>query len=119
MKLYNREDFLDLPKNTIYSRVDETVGEICYGLFCKTSDTSVMENDWFEQDLISEAGFPNALEDGREAIEYALDIRDEYKDFETDLQCIGRDGCFDYDDKFVVWDKKDVIKLIEYLKKTI
>lgn len=118
MKLYTRKDFLKLPERTIYSRVNKDRGDLCYGLFCKTSGPE-WGNDWAEQDLISEGGFPNEIVDGFEAIEYQLNLRDSFQEFRTDLDCAGRDGCFDDSDVFVVWDKSDVSKLIGYLSDCI
>lgn len=118
MKLYKRDYFLLLPKGTIYSRVSDEY-TLMDGLFCKTSDKSDYENDFVEQDLISECGFPNGITDGTEAISYQLNLRDSFNHFETDLYCSGRDGMFEDSDVFVVWDKQDVTKLIDYLQKSI
>lgn len=114
MKAYKRADFIKLPAMTIYSRINEQHGELMYGLFCKTSGEEYTV-DWVEQDLIGECGFPNDIQDGMDAIEYQLNLRDTYQDFETDLECGGRDGMFDDSDRFVVWDKKDITKLRDYL----
>jgi hypothetical protein len=118
MRLYTRKDFLKLPEKTIYSRVNKDDGDLCYGLFCKTSGPDYGP-DWLEQDLISEAGFPKEITDGFQAIQYQLNLRDSFKDFQTDLYCVGRDGMFDDSDVFVVWDKSDVSKLIKYLSDCI
>lgn len=114
MKLYKRKDFLKLPELTIYSRVQRDSGDLMYGLFCKTSGED-FELDWFEQNLISEGGFPNGITDGGEAFEYQLNLRDTFQNFETDLECSGRDGMFEDTDEFVVWDTKDITKLRDYL----
>lgn len=114
MRLYKREDFIKLPEKTIYSRVNKQIDDLCYGLFCKTSGAEYTV-DFVEQELISEAGFPNGINDGFDAIMYQLDLRDNFKDFETDLDCGGRDGMYDDEDVFVVWDKKDIKKLYDYL----
>ena len=114
MKLYKRKDFILLPANTIYSRVDKSGAELMYGLFCKTSGTD-WPLDFVEQDLIAECGFPNGITDGGDAIDYAINLRDTFQDFRTDLDCAGRDGMFDDEDVFVVWDKEDVKKLVDYL----
>ena len=112
MKLYKREDFIKLPPNTIYSRVQTKYLELCYGLYCKTSGDGV---DWVEQDLIAEAGFPNKIDDAHEALMYQIDLRDSFKDFKTDLDCGGRDGMFETSDTFVVWDTEDMRRLYDYL----
>ncbi len=115
MKLFKREDFLLLTAGTIYSRVNKEYGELMNGLYCKTSGEDYIV-DWVEQDLISEAGFPNDIKDGGDAIDYQLNLRDTFQEFETDLECAGRDGMFEDEDVFVVWNKKDITKLIIYLQ---
>ena len=114
MKVYKRSDFIKLPAMTIYSRINEHSEELMYGIFCKTSGEE-HDIDWIEQDLISEAGFPNGTTNGMDAIEYQLNLRDTYQDFETDLECGGRDGMFEHTDRFVVWGEKDITKLRDYL----
>lgn len=118
MKLYTRQEFLKLPARTIYSRVDQGSADLCRGLYCKTSGPEY-DIDWIEQDLISEPGFPNNIKDGWQAIEYQLNLRDSFQDFQTDLDCGGRDGMFEDSDVFVVWDKSDISKLIHYLSDCI
>jgi hypothetical protein len=114
MKLYKRSDFIKLPEGTVYSRLYENTGHLMEGLFCKVSGSDY-GNDWVEQDLIAECGFPNGITDGTDAIDYVESLRDTLQDFETDLHCAGRDGMFEDSDLFVVWDKKDVKKLADYL----
>jgi hypothetical protein len=114
MKAYKRVDFIKLPENTIYSKINKEHGELMCGLFCKTSGEE-FTNDWVEQDLISEHGFPNEIMDGGDALDYQLNLRDTYQEFQTDLHCGGRDGLYEDSDVFVVWDKKDVSKLRDYL----
>jgi hypothetical protein len=114
MKLYKKQDFIKLPAMTIYSKVP-THFELCEGLFCKTSSGEEYTNDFVEQDLISEGGFPNGINCGMEALGYQMNLRDELKDFRTDLECACRDGMYEDEDTFVVWDREDVIKLRDYL----
>jgi hypothetical protein len=121
MKLYKRKDFVQLPAMTIYSkppRDKEMVGGILEGLFCKTSGPEY-EYDFVVQDLLAEHGFPNGINDGMDACLYVENLRDTFQEFETDLDCCGRDGMFDDKDEFIVWDKKDVKKLIDYLTETL
>jgi hypothetical protein len=115
MRLFKRKDFILLTAGTIYSRVNQFSADLMYGLFCKTSGTEYGV-DWVEQDLISECGFPNDITDGLGAIIYQLNLRDTFQEFETDLYCGGRDGMFEDDDVFIVWNKNDVQKLINYLQ---
>lgn len=117
MRLHKREDFILLPAGTIYSRVNYS-HEIMEGLFCKTSGNDY-GNDWVEQNLISEFGFPNNIKDGQEAFDYVLNQRDSFQEFEADLHCAGRDGMFNNEDVFVVWNKNDIQKLIFYLQNIV
>lgn len=114
MRLYKRKDFLELPENTIYSRFSEY--SLCEGLFCKLDKSKY---DFVEQDLISEVGFPNNINDGHESFEFVMNKRNSFEDFETDLYCAGRDGMFDESDKFIVWNEKDILKLYNYLGNVI
>lgn len=122
MKLYKRKDFVNLPANTIYSKVDPDGGELCIGLYCKESGPEVLGNDWYEQDLIAETGHPlkdQGINDGLDNFNHVIDLRDSFKTFRTDLQAFGRDGLYEDKDAFVVWDKSDVLKLINYLTERI
>ena len=112
MKLYKRKDFIKLKAPIIYSRVDDNRSEFMYGLFCMTENWDV---DWIEQDLIGEVGVPDDISDGFVALLYQINLRDSFKEFTTDLECSGRDGMYDDDDVFVVWDKTDITKLRDYL----
>lgn len=114
MRLYKRADFLPLPAGTIYSRVDRLKGELMNGLFCKTSAADYGP-DWVQQDLIAEGMALDYLTEGSDIFDFVTGMRDTFQEFETDLQCGGRDGMFDDEDVFVVWNKNDVQKLITYL----
>lgn len=118
MKLYKRRDFINLPAMTIYSKIPSHY-DLCVGLFCKTSSKGEYTNDFVEQDLISEGGYPNGLDCGMEALIYQINLRDNFQDFKTDLECSGRDGGFDDEDTFVVWDKEDITKLRDYLNNAL
>jgi hypothetical protein len=115
MKLYKRQDFMKLPAMTIYSRINES--ELCVGLFCKTDESTI---DFVKQDLISECGYPDDnIDCGTESWLIQMNLRDTFQEFRTDLECAGRDGCFDNEDKFVVWDKQDITKLRDYLSEVL
>lgn len=101
MKLYKRSDFILLPKNTIYSKLDR---ESINGLYCKVSSHEDLANDFYEQNLIGEYGVANSL-----------NLRDTFQEFRTDLNCSSRDGMYDDKDVFVVWDRLDIQKLHAYL----
>lgn len=120
MKLYKRSDFIQLPANTIYSRVHPAQGEFISGLFCKTSKPGEYGNDWVEQGLIdTNAEHPEEMRDGGEIDEYGEMLRDGFETFRLDYDSAGRDGMFDDADLFVVWDRGDIIKLRDYLNRCL
>lgn len=116
MRLYKRSEFVKLPPNTIYSRVNE--GDMFGGLYCKTSGEDWLP-DFIEQNLISETGYPEGINDGHDAFCYTEKALYNFQDIRTDLNCSGRDGLFDDSDYFVVWDNEDINKLINYLQNCI
>jgi len=78
-----------------------------------------MGSDWIEQDLIGQLKFPDGVVDGFEANEIVVSQLESYQDFSTDLDCAGRDGCFDDSDKFVVWNRTDVENLRNLLNEVL
>lgn len=117
MKACKRIDFIKLPAGTIYSRTNEGK-EYFGGLYSKTTGPEY-GNDWVEQNLISEIGFPNGIKNGSDAFDYNEMLIDTFQEFKTDLECGGRDGCFDDSDIFIVWDKQDIAAIIDYLTECI
>lgn len=121
MRLFKRSEFINLPANTIYSRVDSQYGELVDGIYCKTSGPlDGWTNDWVEQGLIhTNAVHPDDMVEGGQITDFGLDIRDSFQEFRLDYESGGRDGMFDDTDLFVVWDKEDIGKLISYLQNCI
>jgi hypothetical protein len=114
MKAYKRVDFIKLPAKTIYSRL---ANEYFQGLYCKTTGPDEgWGNDWVEVNLISEFRGPAHIKDGGDIIDYfQQNCIEKEVPFETDLTCGGRDGCFDDSDIFIVWDRDDIARLVNFL----
>ena len=110
MKIVDYKTFVSLPKGTLYRETEPcTFGEL------QIKQETINEGrDWFltRLDYIKES---NSSDDFLEC----------YKQMENgqslnlDIYCKERDGMFDYDRKFLVYENKDVIKLIELLNKCI
>ena len=117
MKAFKRSEFIKLPAGTIFSKSEgPDCLDIMTGLFCKTSGPDEYMNDWTEQNLIGEFGFPGGFSDGIEALAHVMELRDAGKEFELDLDCTGRDGLYNDDSEILIaWDKKDISKLRDYL----
>jgi len=105
MKVVDRKTFLSMPENTVFARYKfERLMEL--GIKCETRG-----EDFLYQDL----GFSIDC-DFAEDIENALNTD---KIFRYDFSTVDRDGRFELDAIFVVWDKEDVQSLINRLQECI
>lgn len=109
MKIVDRKTFLELPKNTLFSKWEPCVFE---ELMIKDES---LEDDFFCQEIVSaidsdDSGDFCCLCDHASHTGDSIDI---------DMECLGRDGCFDDSQMFAVWEDQDVLKLIERLKKCL
>jgi hypothetical protein len=111
MKIVDRKTFLALPEGTVFSKYQPYIfGELqikgstlkSSGDFCAYSITSAIDYDSSE-DLFEKL---DRMEKNGEAVP-------------MDFDSGGRDGCFDLDQLFAVWDEQDVRKLIGRLEQSI
>ena len=102
MRIVNRQEFLQLPSGTVYSKY-KSMGMIS-GLYEKFQSST---NDWVYQDLISCIDADSSAE-----LFDLMDAAMNGKEFSLDLDCGERDGCYDESDMFAIYDKKDLDKLI-------
>ena len=104
MKIVNRTTFLALPAGTLYQKFQPNVTE--EQLSIKTHNCG--DDDWFHMEISGtmireEKGFPSfqeMREDGTPSPAYFG---------------IGRDGCFDKDQLFLIWEPDDVGRLVQVL----
>jgi hypothetical protein len=109
MKIVNRETFLQLPSNTVFAKYDNFPDE---GL-CIKGDT--LENDFYVQQILEVKC--NDEEDYDNVITVAAKNG---TIFQLDFHCESRDGLFEPDRRlFVVFEKTDVLMLIERLKECV
>jgi hypothetical protein len=108
MKLVNRGTFLRLPIGTIYSKF-----EPCIAGAPQLKDETILNSeetrgiDWFYQDLVE----PNLMENMIDLISSTG---------RADLDDAGqRDGCFDEDEFYLIWQPKDLQQLIANLQAAI
>lgn len=107
MKIVNRAQFLALPPNTLFSKYSPFV----FGELEIKGETWGHCNDFLSQQVAGAIActgsqdFADMLEDAQElGVSLAMDF-----------DCQGRDGCFDEDQLFAVWEAADVAALIERL----
>lgn len=104
MKILNRKEFLLLPENTLFAKYHPCViGELAI-------KGETFGNDFYVQSIADsiEANDTGEFIEKLAAAENGEDIR-------LDLNCEGRDGMFDDDQLFMVYDKQDVEAIIKRL----
>lgn len=106
MRIVKRKEFLSMPEGTVYSHYMPQVSE---GLMIKGETWT---NDWLYQDLL----FNVEGNTSDEASEKLQDAEESGTSFKLDLNCGSRDGMFEEDQLFMVYEKSDIESLIEALK---
>jgi hypothetical protein len=125
MKIYNKKEFFKLQTPIIFSRYIDgtfqglyyctdflqgergefidyvTVDLLCAGIMPKLTDETLKSYKLRKQHQPDDFGYA-FIESGSE--------------FELDLDCGGRDGLFDDEEKFVVYHKADLLSLINKLQ---
>lgn len=108
MKIINRERFLKLPDGIVYAKYRTmNFQDICI----KGGPSEV---DWAYQDLLEIKA--NSSEEMYDILE---DAEKNGTSFDLDLECMGRDGLYDKEQLFAVFELKDVAYLIARLQQVI
>lgn len=114
MKIVDYNTFTNMPKGTIYSEYKPCIFEgihIKHDVISHENDGFI--NDWFYQELVNNPDWDCAEEYNIQSVcEFMEDGNSANPDFDT----MQRDGMFDYDRKFLVYEKQDIELLIEKLK---
>lgn len=109
MKIVNRKEFLKLPENTVYSKFEPNIFE-----YIQIKGESIEDIDWFFQPITDSI----EVEGSYPAIHLDKAIKTG-KSINMDFNLQERDGCFDQDQLFAVWEKEDVIQLIARLSRCL
>ena len=115
MRIVNRKTFLSLPEGILFSKFYD----------CDSFGPLLIKNDtmkWNEDD-VGDFGYQNIADEvelpaGSECSDCIFVFEDSIKNgssFNIDLCCGRRDGLFDADQLFAVWESKDLESLIETL----
>jgi hypothetical protein len=108
MKIVNRQHFLALPPNTLFSKYTPCV----FGPLEIKGETWAHCNDFLSQQ-VADAIACSGSEDFSAKLEDAQELG---ASVAMDFNCLGRDGCFDEDQLFAVWESADVASLIDRLQ---
>lgn len=106
MRIVDRKTFLSLPAETLYSKYEPCV----FGDLTIKGDT-VGENDFLTQQISDAVDCHDSGEFG----DILLVAEETASSFSMDFDCQGRDGSFDEDQLFVVWEQTDVAALVARL----
>jgi hypothetical protein len=110
MKILNLQQFLMLPENILYTKFDN-------GSF-KFSDIAIkdksLKEDWWFQDLMEIEAYSTG-----EIYSALSNSVNKGTSFSLDLDYVSRDGLYEEEQLFAVFEKDDVISLIERFKVTL
>lgn len=109
MKIVNRKTFLEMPPGTVYAKFEPCI----FGNLCIKDDS--LSNDWFYQNIVDAIDVNDSGEFG----DVLFRANDTGESIPMDFHCLGRDGFFDNDQLFAVFERKDIEALIERLKEAI
>lgn len=115
MKIVDRKAFLEMPANTLYAKYGH-----CYFDDLHIKGESIVGHegeliDWFYQDIAGALATANSIE----WTDKLFASHEGGTSIEMDFNCEGRDGCFDKEQLFAIYEKKDVVALIARLSETL
>lgn len=115
MRIINREEFLALPANTVYTKYVPCVfGELAIKGDSIKHDNGVAA-DFFTQEITNAVDTKSS----DEMHKILLCATDFGESFDMEFKSEGRDGTFDIEQLFAVWEKKDIEALINRLNLTL
>ena len=110
MRIVNLATFLSLPAGTVFNKYQPIVFE---ELLVK--DQSIPETSDF---FYSELSCPTGGLDTEETL-VAIDAVEKGGSFQPDFDSLARDGCFDPDQLFAIWEPDDIRRLIAKLQASL
>jgi hypothetical protein len=108
MKLLNRAEFLKMPSNTVFTKYKPT----CFDEILIKGDSTGYNDFWFQDLLQVESDDRGQTFDTFDKLENGESIK-------MDYDCEGRDGLFEEDQLFAVFEKQDVADLIKRLQECL
>jgi hypothetical protein len=114
MRIINRAEFLKMPVGTLYIKYKPYYFE---GLEVK-EDSGGLDNDWCASELTGISTIKEGDNSGD-----IMDALDRYvetgESFELEIDGYGRDGGFDDDELFAIYEPQDIQQLIDRLTKLL
>ena len=107
MRLYTRSEFLELPAGTVYCQGGEWYFEnLCFKAETRGNDWRYTDPAWVD------------CESSEECIDRLIEMK-EHKASYAMQESEGRDGCYNDDDLFLVFEKPDLEKLRTWIDAAI
>lgn len=110
MKIVNRKTFLEMPEGTLYQKYTP-----CIFANMNIKGETLLPNDFCVQGLHDSVKGNSSTDE--EAVLFIAEVTG--GSFGLDFYVQYRDGCFDDDQLFAVWERADVDALIERLKQVV
>jgi hypothetical protein len=108
MKIVNRETFLNMPPNTVFAKYKP----------CFFDELCIKGETWHE-DFWSQSLINIESDNSGEFIDILENARINGNSFRLDLDCEDRDALFEKDQLFAIFEKQDIVVLIERLKECL
>ena len=108
MKIISAEEFLKLPMNTLYSKYTPCV----FGALQIKGDTLSGAFDYASQQIVDAIDCTGS----DDFFDKLTDAEENGTSLKMDFDCCGRDGMFDRQQLYAVWEQSDVVLLMERLK---
>ena len=109
MKIVSRKEFLAMPPDTLYAKYQP-----CYFDALEIKGET-LPADFLTQQIVDAI----ARKDSGEFSDLLHESQTTGKSVKFDFDCQGRDGCFDDDQLFAVWERDDVLALIDRLSRVV
>ncbi len=109
MKIVSLKEFLLLPTGVVYMKYEPCVFED----LCVKDDS--LNKDFFYSNITYDLDC-TGCDDFADKL---FDAQENKTSVKTDFDCVGRDGCFDDEQLFAVYEKEDVERLIDKLNKSL
>jgi hypothetical protein len=109
MKIINREEFLKLPENTLFCKYKP----------CCFDDISIKNENVGDIDFRVRKLFDVDNHDSNEMVDILFDAEETGNYFKLHFNTTYRDGLFDKDQLFAIFDNEEILQLIENLKRCI
>lgn len=110
MKIVNRAQFLAMPPGTVFAKFQPDVFEEL-----EIKHDTLGSNDYCYQQIVGALDAGNCGEWSR----LLDDSRETGSSIPMDFDCLSRDGCFDDDQLFAVYEPADVEQLIDRLQQAL